>query len=395
MSILIKNANIISHSTNGVFNVYIEKNKITEISKNIRNADIVIDAKKLTLIPGIIDMHTHLREPGYEYKETIETGLKAAVHGGVTTLGVMPNTKPAMDNLEILDYILKKSKKINLSKIIPIPAVTKERKGLELNNLKELNKNGYRFFSDDGNPIWNDEIMFNALKEVKKFNGIIINHCENSRFSNKEIFESLMVARDIELSKFTKAHVHIAHISTKNSLELIKDAKSNNINTTCEITFHHLLLEKDNNNPLKKINPPLPDNDTQKFLIDNLDNIDIIVSDHAPHSIEEKKKDYENAPNGISGLDIFFPAIYTISKRYNIDFQYILEKITYNPAKVFNLENIGDIKEGYYADIVLVDLNKNWDKKIFSKGKNLPYENLYGKVFLTVVNGEIKYREEI
>jgi len=129
-------------------------------------------------------------------------------------------------------------------------------------------------------------------------------------------------------------------------------------------------------------------------LIDNLDYIDIIVSDHAPHSIEEKKKSYSKAPNGISGLDVFFPAIYTISKKYNIDFKYILEKTTYNPSKIFNLEKVGDIKEGYYADLVIVDLNKNWDKKIYSKGKNLPYTDLHGRVITTIVNGEIKYREE-
>ena len=394
MGILIKNADIISHSTNGKFNIYIENDTIAEISKTTKKADIVIDAENLTVIPGIIDMHTHLREPGYEYKETLETGLKAATHGGVTTLGVMPNTKPAMDNLEIINFVAEKAKKIKLSKIIPIPAVTKDRKGLVLNNLKNFSKHGYRFFSDDGNPIWNDEIMLNALNETKKFNGIIINHCEDKRFLKIPLFESLMVAKDVELSKYTNAHLHIAHISTKNTVDLIKYAKLNNINTTCEVTFHHLLLEKEKNNALKKINPPLPDIDTQRYLIDNLDYIDIIVSDHAPHSIEEKKKSYSKAPNGISGLDVFFPAIYTISKKYNIDFKYILEKTTYNPSKIFNLEKVGDIKEGYYADLVIVDLNKNWDKKIYSKGKNLPYTDLHGRVITTIVNGEIKYREE-
>ncbi|KAF2956295.1 dihydroorotase [Marinitoga sp. 38H-ov] len=393
--LLIKNAKIISHSTKGNFNIYIEEDKIIEISKIIKKVDKVIDAKDLILIPGIIDMHTHLREPGFEYKETIYDGLRAAVHGGVTTLGIMPNTNPAMDNLEILNLILEKSKTIDLSNVILIPSVTKQRKGIELNDLDNLGKKGFTFFSDDGDPIFNDEIMFKALNIVKKFNGVIINHCENKRFYNMDLFESLMVARDIELSKYINSHVHIAHISTKNTLDLIKYAKLNKLKVSSEVTFHHLLLEKDEKNTLKKINPPLQNKNGIKYLIDNLDYIDIIVSDHAPHTLEEKNTDYKNAPNGISGLDIFFPAIYTISKKYNIDLEYLIEKITYNPSKIFNLKNKGDIKEGYNADLVIVDINKNWDRKIFSKGKNIPYKTLNGRVIMTVVNGKIKYKEDL
>ncbi|WP_047267203.1 dihydroorotase [Marinitoga sp. 1197] len=395
MSIMIKNAEIISHSTNGRFNIYIENGRIIEITKNQKKAKVtkVIDANGYVIIPGIIDMHTHLRDPGFEYKETIETGLKAAIHGGVTTLGVMPNTKPSLDNLESLQYIEEKSRKTNLSKIIPIPAITKKREGKIINDLKKFSKYGYRFFSDDGDPVWDDEIMLKALQITKEFNGIIINHCEDKRFLGKEIFESLMVARDIELSKFSNSHVHIAHISTSNTLDLIKYAKTEDLKVSCEITFHHLLLEKEKNNTLKKINPPLPDKDTQKYLINNLDYIDIIVSDHAPHTLKEKNKDYENAPNGISGLDIFLPAIYTLSKKHKIDFKYLIEKTTYNPSKNFKLSKIGDIKEGYSADLVIFNPKEEWDKIIYSKGKNMPYKQLYGKVLLTMIDGKIKYNE--
>ncbi|SHE68954.1 dihydroorotase [Marinitoga hydrogenitolerans DSM 16785] len=393
MSILIKNANVISHSTKGTYNVYIKDNIIYEISRNKKKADIIIDANGLTLIPGIIDMHTHLREPGFEYKEAIKTGLSAAVHGGVTTIGVMPNTNPAMDNLEIIKFVENKAKKVKLGKVIPIPTITKKRKGEELNNLMFFFNNGYRFFSDDGNPVWNDELMLNALNIVKKFNGVIINHCEDKRFLNIPLFESLMVARDMEISKFTKGHVHIAHISTGNSIDLIKYAKINNLNVSCEITFHHLLLNNYEKDPFKKINPPLPDVETQRYLIENIDYIDMIVSDHAPHSLDEKNKSFDEALNGISGLDIFFPAIVEIHNKYRIDLDYLIEKITYNSAKVFSLKNIGDIKEGYNADLVLVDTEKKWNGKIFSKGKNLPYKDLQGRVFYTIVDGEIKYSE--
>ncbi|QTA38309.1 dihydroorotase [Thermosipho ferrireducens] len=391
MKMLIKNSKVISHSTNGYFNILIEDHLIRKITTNIPEADIVIDASNLITIPGIIDMHAHLREPGYEYKETLKTGLMAAVHGGVTTLGIMPNTNPSIDNLKIANNIKTRAQAYNLARPIIIPSLTKNRAGKELNNIKLLIKNGYKFFSDDGNPIYDAKIMFESLTILKKFNGIIINHCEDTRFKNTDLFESLMVARDVELSKYTGARVHIAHISTSNTIDLIKYAKSENINITCEVTFHHLLLTNREKDPLKKINPPLPDIQTQKKLIENLEHIDIIVSDHAPHSFEEKNLEYENAPNGISGLDVFFPALCSISKKYNIDLEKLIEKVTYQPAKIFNLNNIGDIKEGYYADIVLVDTNKTWDGKIFSKGKNLPYKQLHGKVILTIVNGEIKY----
>ncbi|GAB6190197.1 dihydroorotase [Marinitoga arctica] len=393
MSILIKNAEIISHSTNGIFNVYVDNNRIIEISKSTKKANNIIDAKGLILVPGVIDMHTHLREPGFEYKETIETGLSAAVHGGVTTIGIMPNTNPAMDNLEIIKFIENKANNVNLAKIIPIPSITKKRQGNVLNNLKYLSDNGYYFFSDDGNPIFDDEIMFNALKTVKDFNGIIINHCEDKRFLNIPLFESLMVARDIEIAKYTKGHLHIAHISTKNTVDLIKYAKRNKLNVSCEVTFHHLLLNNNEKNTLKKINPPLPNVETQRYLIENLDYIDIIVSDHAPHSLDEKNKSFDEAPNGISGLDVFLPAIFTLAKQENIDLKYLIEKVTFNPSKIFNLDNIGDIKEGVFADLSLVDSNLLWDNMIFSKGKNLPYNKLNGHVVLTLVNGDIKYGE--
>ncbi|NUU95062.1 hypothetical protein XO10_01925 [Marinitoga sp. 1135] len=397
MRVLIKNGDIISHSTSGKKDILIEDNIIVDIAKNIKDdVDKIIDAEGLTIIPGIIDMHVHLREPGFEYKETIESGLKAAVHGGVTTVGVMPNTSPAMDSLTTLQFVVEKSKRVNLAKVMPISAITKERKGKDLVNIEEHIKNGFKFFSDDGSPVYDSEIMFKALKETKKYDGIVIDHCEDSRFGNTPLFESLNIARNIEIAKYLDAHIHIAHISTKNSIDLLKYAKSNKIKATCEITFHHLLFENHGkSNPIYKINPPLPDKNTQKYLIDNFEYIDIIISDHAPHSMEEKSRDYNQAPPGISGLDIFFPAIYTVSRKYNIPLSDIVEKVTYNPAKIFNLEKVGDIKTGYFADITIVDLNSKWDGKIYSKGKNMPYKELEGKVVMTIVNGEIKYDERM
>ncbi|WP_420856932.1 dihydroorotase [Tepiditoga spiralis] len=388
--------------------------KIIKISDHISTKnEKVIDASNKLIIPGIIDMHVHLRSPGYEYKETLETGLKAAVHGGITTIGMMPNTNPTIDTLELIKNLNEQIKKINLSNVLFIPALTKNRDGKELVNISEI-QNYAVGFSDDGSPINNTNLMLKALKILKK---PIIDHCEvtglngsmrEGVYSNlykikgiPDISETIMAFRDIEVSRNTGAHIHIAHISTKRTVKIIRDAKKQGINITCEATHNHFLFKDiDVKNANYKVNPPLPTQEDLEELINGIKDgtIDILITDHAPHSKEEKERNIENSPFGISGLETFLSGILMISKKHSIPLKKLINMVTHNPAKIFNLKNVGDIKEGYNADLTIFDTNKNWkvtEETLYSKGKNTPFLNMNipGVVEKTIINGVIKYEE--
>lgn len=420
MKILIKNANVISHSTNGIKNIVIENERITEISdEEIEGSfNLVIDAKLRSLIPGLIDMHVHFRDPGFEERENLETGLKAALNGGVTSVGVMPNTDPCIDNPYLVDYLILKSEKLKLAKLFSISAVTKGREGKELVDMAKVSNRGVVAFSDDGNPVEDPYILLRALEIAKKLKKPVINHCEVKELSKlgciregfysryygipgvPDVAESIMVARDIEMSRYTQSHVHIAHLSTKSSVDLVRSAKIKNIQVTCEVTHNHLLFTDKSISDYssnKKVNPPLPTSDDQLALIEGLKDgtIDIIVSDHAPYTKEEKSVDFTEAPYGISGVETLLSSLILISKNYEIDFSKLIDRVTYFPAKIFDLGLIGDIKEGYLADLVLIDLEKEWlveEKSLVSKGKNTPFlgSMLPGKVEMVMVSGVIK-----
>ena len=420
MKILIKNANTTSHSTNGIKNIVIENERISQISDTEieGNFNLVIDAKFKKLIPGLIDMHVHLRDPGFEERENLETGLKAALNGGVTSVGVMPNTDPCIDNPYLVDYLNLKSEKLNLAKLFSISAVTKKREGKELVEMEKISNRGIVAFSDDGNPVEDPYLLLRALEITKKIKKPIINHCEVKELSKlgciregfysnyygisgvPDVAESIMVARDIEMARYTQSHIHIAHLSTKSSVDLIRNAKTKNIPVTSEVTHNHLLFTDKSISDFsssKKVNPPLPTIDDQLALIEGIKDgtIDIIVSDHAPYTKEEKSVDFTKAPYGISGVETLLSSLILISKNHEIDFSRLIDKVTYFPAKIFNLGLIGDIKEGYLADLVLLDLEKEWlveEKSLVSKGKNTPFlgSTLPGKIEMVMVSGVIK-----
>ncbi|MDD5454089.1 MAG: dihydroorotase, partial [Candidatus Ratteibacteria bacterium] len=340
-TILIKNGRVVDPSSkkSGISDIYIEDGKISKIGKNIKAAGAkVIDAKDRIIFPGLIDMHTHLREPGRENAETVLSGSIAAVHGGFTSICCMPNTNPAIDDASTLEFILEKAKKARCN-VYPIAAITKERKGEKLSEMAELASLGAVGFSDDGNGVGDSLLMRRAMEYSLMLNVPIISHCEDESLSAggsmnegyvstilglpgipKES-EEIMVARDLMLARLTGARLHICHVSTKCSVELIREAKKRGVRVTCEVTPHHFTLTEDavktlaSNRPdvtsglgaefdtNTKVNPPLRTNEDLKAIEKGLKDgtIDVIASDHAPHIYTEKEVEYENAPFGMIG----------------------------------------------------------------------------------------------
>ncbi len=424
MKVLIKGGDLISHSYVGKYDVLISDGRIEKVAKDIDNDNGYreIDASGCFVFPGFIDMHTHLREPGFEYRETLDTGLKAALHGGVTTLACMPNTLPAIDNKANVSFLLGKSKDLHLADLLVIGAITKRREGKELANMGEMKMAGVVAFSDDGSPVTNSHIMRRAMEYAKSIDLPVISHCEVTELSNgghmregwfstyfgiypiPDVAESIMVARDIELSYLTGERLHIAHVSTKRSVSLVKQAKRDGIPVTCEVTLNHLLFtdedlfDYDTN---KKVNPPLPTRKDQDVLYEAIEDgtIDILVTDHAPYAPHEKEVEFQRAPFGISGLDLFSNMLFEVHRRSGIGMRKLVEAATFVPARLYRLEDKGDIKERNLGDLVIFDPTQTWEclpEILYSKGKNTPFigKEIKGKVIATLKNGEIVYDAE-
>lgn len=397
----------------GVISKVLFKRKYQPLAKNSKNSDstLEIDAKDLYVFPGLIDMHTHLREPGYEYKETIRTGTLAAVRGGFTSVCCMANTNPVNDNPEVTYYILAKAKEEGNCDVLPIGAVTKGQKGEELSEMAMLKEAGCVAFSDDGMPVMNSMVMRRALDYSKSVGAPIISHCEDLSLSEDGVMnegklsflmglkgitkasEEVMVARDIILSKYSKAPLHIAHVSTKGSLELIKYAKQQGLPVTAETCPHYFTLTEEavkDYNTNAKMNPPLRSEEDKEAIKEALRDgtIDVIATDHAPHHIDEKKVPFQEALNGISGLETAFALSLSLVHEGVLPLKQLIEKLTVNPAKILRVTKEG-IKEGALADLILVDINRKWrvDKdKLASLGKNTPFDGweLTGKVLITI-----------
>jgi dihydroorotase len=417
MDLKIKNIHLFD-PLNGIDEVgtlQIEKGKVVKGSKSSARQEI--DGKGLYLFPGFVDVHSHFREPGAEDAETIETGSKAAVKGGYTTVCVMPNTDPPIDNEGVARYIKEKSEKVGLCRVFPIGAVTKGRKGKELAEMSHLFEVGCVAFSDDGNCVGDSSLMRNALEYSKLFNVPIIDHPEDVNLSKKgqmhegsvstglgfkgipDVSESTIVARDILLSRLTQGRLHLAHISTADSVKLIKDWK--NDKTTSEVTPHHLLLcdeEIKNFDSNKKMKPPLRTRYDvevlQKAIKEGL--IEIVATDHAPHPDYKKELDFEEAAFGVTGLETSFAVLYTdLVKAGKITLGKLIKVLSSAPSRVFNLP-LGEIKEDATADLTIVDLKGNWDvnpESFASKSKNSPFlgRKPEGIVRYTIVNGKIVY----
>lgn len=421
MTVLLKNGKLIDYATmtDDYFDILIEDNKIKEISKNInKKADKVIDCTDLFIIPGMIDMHCHLREPGFEQKETIETGMKSAVKGGFTTICPMPNTNPTCDSAFILQKIQNEAKRVGVCNVLPYASVTKGELGEELTDFEELKKAGAIAFSDDGMPVTRAKIMREALIEANRIGTFVASHCEEKELGKGAInagkiadklnvngvlpeAETLMAAREVELAEINNVHAHVCHISAKETARLIRDAKKRGVKVTCETCPHYYSFTEEevlNSGTNAKMNPPLRKKDDMQEIIKAIQDgtIDCIITDHAPHTKEEKEVELEKAPNGIIGFETALAATVTnlVGKGY-ISYLDMVRLTSYNPAKILNLDK-GSLQEGKIADITIFNPNEEYiyqKEDIVSKSKNTPFigKKLKGKVKYTIVNGNIVY----
>lgn len=419
-SILIKGGRVIDPANNfdKVANIFIADGKIQAIDTDCA-ADEIIDAENKIVSPGFIDMHVHFREPGQEAKEDFVSGSKAALHGGYTTVATMPNTSPTVDNSALVRAMIKRAEDVGLINIKIIGALTKNQKGAELAELFDMIEAGAVAFSDDGHFDDNAKIFMNALDYLQPTNKIIICHEEESSLvkdgvmnegirsamlgmkGRPTVAEDIAVARDCLLAEYTGGRVHIAHISSARSVEIVRDAKLRGVKVTAEVTPQHLTMTEDLVNPADtstKINPPLR---TQKDcaaclkgLLD--DTIDFIVTDHSPHAPEEKDREYNFAPSGFPGLETSLGILLTdLYHKNKITLPKLISKMTAEPAKIFNLD-AGNLSVGANADITIIDTEQDWivdDKKFFTRGTHSPFvgRKLKGRAVATISHG-ILYR---
>ena len=421
MRILLKNGRLIDYKTNKdeLTDILIHNDRIEKIAKNIDDkADEIIDCTNLNIIPGMIDMHCHLREPGFEYKETIETGAKSAVCGGFTTICPMPNTKPTPDSAIVLQKIIEEGKRVNLCNILPFASVSKGEKGEELVDFKELKEAGAIGFSDDGMPVVNSRMMREAMIKANSLGSFVSSHCEEKSVSSGAInagkvadsfgvegvlpeAEEIMAAREIVISETNNVRGHICHISTKTSKNMIRDAKKRGVKITCETCPHYFTFTVDevlNSGANAKMNPPLREEKDRQAIIEGLKEgtIDAIITDHAPHSEEEKNRDLAKAPNGIIGFETALSAeIMNLVDTGDLSYLDLVRVTSYNPAKLLKIDR-GTIEEGKIADITIFDPNETYTytkDMIVSKSKNSPFigKELKGNVKYTIVGGRIVF----
>jgi dihydroorotase len=383
-------------------------------------ADQVEDVSGKIVLPGLIDMHTHLREPGFEYKEDIESGSRAAVAGGFTTVATMPNTNPVTDNRSIVEFILRRAHEVNLSKVLPIGALTKELKGEEMAEIGDMIEGGAVAFSDDAYPIQNSSLMRQVMDYCAMFNVPVIVHCEDKTLADDGLMnegitstilglkgippeaEEIAVARNIMLARLTGCRVHIAHVSTARAVDLIRKAKEDGIEVTCETCPHYFTLTEEaviGYDTNAKVNPPLRTSEDVEAIKEGLADgtIDVIATDHAPHAIHEKETEFAVAATGMIGLEtavglviseLIKPGILSPSEAF--------EKMTTAPSRILNLET-GTLHIGKSADVTVIDPSVEWTvnpESFYSRSKNTPFtgRNLVGKAVMTIVDGRIVAR---
>ncbi|AOY53936.1 dihydroorotase [Clostridium perfringens] len=398
MNLLIKNVNLIDESNNFFGDIYIEKGVIKELGTELNKECETLDGKGLVLMPAFIDTHAHFREPGFEYKEDIESGSKAAVRGGYTTVTLMPNTKPVCSSKEVLDYVVNKGKEVGLVDLYQTVSITKNLSGEEINHLREFEGNpNVKAITDDGKGVSDSKIMMEAMKIAKENNWIVMSHAESPEFSRVDmrLAENMMTWRDITLAKFVDCRLHMSHVSTKEAMKYIIEGKNDGVKVTCEITPHHLALNNKISN--YRVNPPIREEDDVNFLIKaiKMNYVDCIGTDHAPHSKEDKEK---GAP-GMIGIEQAFSICYTkLVKENHISLNKLSQLMSGNAAKLLNI-NKGKLQPGFLGDLVLIDLNKKRifkEEDIVSRSKNTPFNGMefYGDVVVTINNGKIVYNGE-
>ncbi|MEC0090147.1 dihydroorotase [Paenibacillus macquariensis] len=381
----------------------------------------IVDAAGKLVTPGFIDMHVHLREPGYEHKETIESGSRSAAKGGFTTIACMPNTRPITDNPDVIKLILEKAKEAGIVKVLPYAAITKNELGRELTDFAALKEAGAIGFTDDGVGVQNAQMMKDAMKIAAELQMPVIAHCEDNslvvgacvaegEFATKHGLkgipnesEAIHVGRDILLAEATGVHYHVCHVSTEQSVRLIRQAKEIGIRVTAEVCPHHLVLSEQDIPGLDanwKMNPPLRSKRDVEACIEGLldGTLDMIVTDHAPHSVEEKSKGMELAPFGIVGFETAFPLLYTKFVETGLwDLSMLVQRMTADPAKVFGL-NTGNLEVGSPADITMIDLDTEKavnPEEFLTKGRNTPFTGwkLKGWPVKTWVDGNVVWSE--
>lgn len=394
MELLIKNARIVDYDKDFYGDIYIKNGKIEKIGNDLCNKCRDIDGEGLVVLPSFIDLHAHFRDPGYSYKEDLKTGSMAALKGGYTLVNLMANTKPICSNMDVVEYVLNKNRKIGLIDVHQTVSITQDFDGRTIDHIDSLDSR-VKFLSDDGVGVDDSEVAYRAMKKAKKKGLILLCHEEDRGLSSYDmrLSENLMTIRDIYLAKSLNSRIHFCHVSTKEAMEEIIRAKKDNINITCEVTPHHMALY-DND---YKVNPPIRTKKDVDYLIKaiQMGYVDAIATDHAPHTEEDKR----NGACGISGLETAFSICYTVLVRGGyIDLCGLSRMMSKMPGELFQVQK-GAIEKGYDADLAIVDLNKkivvNSDG-FLSKGKNTPFNGMeyYGEVVYTIKNGEILYDRE-
>ncbi|MEQ8203859.1 MAG: dihydroorotase [Smithellaceae bacterium] len=425
MKLLLTGARIIdpAQKIDGISDILLEGGKITKIGadllqpENSRDAEI-IEVAGMIVTPGLIDMHTHLREPGQEYKETIATGTRAAVAGGFTSIACMPNTDPVNDNRSITEFIIRKALEANLANVYPIGNISRNCAGQQLTEFWDLKEAGAVALSDDGKPVMDAALMRHALEYAASLDLPVIPHCEDIHLSAgglmnegyystilglrgiPSIAEEVMTARDILIAEYTKSHVHIAHVSTRGSVRIIREAKKRGVKVTAETAPHYFTLTDEALQTYStnlKVNPPLRSAADVAAIKEGLADgtLDAIVTDHAPHARTDKELEFEYAANGISGLETSLGLSLRLVDEGILSLPELIAKMSLNPARILKLPK-GTLETGADADITVINPQLNWMvnvKTFCSKGKNSPFHGwkMRGKAALTIVGGEIKY----
>lgn len=400
MDLLIKNVRIVDWTHDLQGDIYIKDGLIYQIGKEI-NADCnIINGEGMVLLPSFVDLHSHFRDPGYEYKEDIYTGCQAAVKGGYTAVNLMANTKPVCSNMDIVNYVLEKGRRLGIVDLHQTVSITKDFNGRDIDHLYMLDKS-VRCISDDGHGVQNGRVMLEAMKTSKELGFTILCHEEDGDFAqiDNRLSENMMTLRDIELYKTNRCRLHICHVSTKEAMQYIIAAKKSDKKQgqetllTCEITPHHIALSNEID---YRVNPHIREKEDAEFLISAVREgyVDCIATDHAPHSAEDKK----NGAPGMSGLETAFSICYTkLVKENGISLCRLSEILSKRPAEILGL-NKGKIDIGCDGDLVLIDINRNYTinpDEFASKGKNTPFNgmNVYGKVIKTIKGGKIVYND--
>jgi len=423
MSLLIKNGRVIDPSQNIDENldILVEKGKVKEIGKSLKTtAEVeIIDAKGCYVTPGLVDMHVHLRDPGIEYKEDIVTGTKAAAAGGFTSVACMPNTSPVNDNKTVTSYIVNKAKTEGVVNVFPVGAITKGSKGESLAEMGELKEAGCVAVSDDGHPVANAELMRRALEYAKGMGIMVISHAEEKALVGEGVMnegfvatelglkgipwaaEDVATARDVYLAECTDSPVHIAHVSTKGAVRIIRNAKARGVQVTCETAPHYFSLTDDAVRGYEtnaKMNPPLRTSEDVAAIKAGLKDgtIDAIATDHAPHHLDEKDIEFNLAMNGIIGLETSLPMSLKLVEDKTLTLSALIERMSTNPSAILGI-NRGTLKPGAVADITIIDPEIEWvvdADKLASKSQNSPWlgQKMKGAARQTIVAGKIVHK---